>query len=287
MDNIDTYKDQIYKTAARAWKKHLGNIGEEGVSKLIDSGIFNRGKELQGLKKGTNRILGKNNAKMYRDPRIPAALITKGQSKLFTDKFGFTATPGDLAASMKSIMEEAGPAFGDGALSPHSGLLDGLTMVNKNQNKRLYDYAGKNVGKIPRKDRESKKWLQAIIERHEADEIRMGKKILANKNKVTNPTIFQLTPDKMTGFYSHVSPKVMAAESANIALAPNKTKKYMENLRNFSLDKATGRGSETIDLKKLTGIDYGKSGVYNRAGANKGERKVVSQFKQDNPLWNF
>lgn len=288
MDKIAYYKEEIYKTAARAWKKHLGDIGEDGVNKLIGSGIFNRGKELQGLKKGTNKILGKNNAKMFRDPDKPAALMTRGFRSSYEDKskFGFKMNSDEISSMMKSL-KDSGPAFGDSKLSKSTGLLDGLTMVNKNQNKQMQILSDGELPKIPRKDRESKKWLQAIIERHEADEIRFGSKILKNKKKMAQPGLFDVSPKEMTRFYSHASPKVVAAESANAALAPKNARGLLARTRNYSFDPATRKGSEVLDLKDSSGIIYGKSGVYNRAAANKAEREVIKNYKKNNSFWKL
>lgn len=115
--------------------------------------------------------------------------------------------------------------------------------------------------KIPRRDREGKKWTQAILERHEADEARYGNKI-KDKDRYT----LAGNPDVKTRYSGHINPKVLARESANIAIAPPDAQKYMRKIRN--------KTSETIDFANRYGEPYGTNPVYNKKLGNKMENSV-------------
>ena len=56
--------DIIEKTAARAWKKNFGDLSEESKKILLDKGILNRKKEIDGLNKGTANIFKQNNTQI-------------------------------------------------------------------------------------------------------------------------------------------------------------------------------------------------------------------------------
>lgn len=292
MNKVAYFKEEIYKTAARAWKKHLGDIGEEGVNKLINSGIFDRGKELKGLKKGTDKILGKNNAKLYRKAEPAAGQVAKKTWERFLDTVDPKElsdtdiwAPGELLETMTEAkrtmmnqMRNMGP-FGSPTASGAGK--SAVAYVPKNAGNHVKELLNKNYGpgvisKTPRKDRESKKWLQAILDRHEADEVRTGTKIYKNKNKMAD--MGSGMDQHITGFYSHMTPKVLASESANVALAPKGAKKYMNELRN--IDIPGWPGTEASSFAENTGIEYGKSGVYNRLKASQGEKKILKENKK-------
>lgn len=279
------YELEIEKKAARAWKANIGNLSEEAVNKLTSSGVFNKVKELKGLNLGTNKILQANNAKNIKTPakatahslqslkeNMPAML--KGND-MYSEKEMYSAIKGNL---------ENMSMFGTPAANHSKWGKSGLTSVNKHPNKQssqaINDVIAQNrkwgvdmkyLPKFKRNDREGKKWADAILRRHEADEVRYGAKSLRNKKKhavskddITYP---------LTTFAGHLNPKILANESANVALAPKSTKNYMNSIR--------GIYGEVDALKEFGGINYGKSGLYNKAGGNRAERKTISQTKQN------
>lgn len=275
---IASYKDIIEKQASRAWKKHLGDIGEEGVSKLLNSGVFNRQKELQGLRKGTKAILGKENAKLYRSPEKASGHFTRAMSELGA-KSGDNYSPSEIA-DFKNTVKNMGP-FGTPIGSAKGVKNTSLAHVPKKHNtwsvsnktiedaNDLYDTNIKKIQSIPRKDRESKKWAQAIMERHEADEVRFGKKVFNSKGKTIGAG-GSLQPT--TTFGGHLTPKVVMAESSNVALAPKNTRDRMKRLRSFNEELVGKDNTEIGAIKSLgNGFEYGKSGVFNKSTANKVE----------------
>ena len=77
----DYYKQQIEKVAmekiaARAWKKVLPKLSDANYNRLLNTGVYNPDKELKGLRRGTNAIMGKYDAKMIKKPnRAGAATV--------------------------------------------------------------------------------------------------------------------------------------------------------------------------------------------------------------------
>ena len=293
MNKIANHKEVIYDTAmekiaSRAWKRNLGKIGEKGVDKLIESGVFNRNKELKGLRRGTQNILKNENAKMLRNPEHFAGHVTRG-ARNDALKHGYQMDADDIAQTKKAI-RMMGPG---GTVSTTNG--KGFAHVKKNAYKEVRgkinsgidsynDFLGdeskvKRVKPLPRKDRDAKKWTQAIFERHEADEVRFGNRIINNKKKTYNT---EFGPRHATVFGSHLTPKVLAAESANVALAPKATQDRMKHIRNYNASITGHQNTEMGALKAISGkrIQYGESGVFDRKGANKAEKQIARNTKQ-------
>lgn len=255
---------QIEKLAAQAWKKNFHNLSEKSINRLKDSGVFNSDKELKGLWKGTNRILGKYDAKHMKN--VDKATSALGQS--IKDTVGpeqYTK----LAPTIKNQIKNMG-AFGAPDSAPKALGRKGLIHAPRRSDtklKNIFDQHGIDSGLSPvtRKERDSRKWVDAIIARHEADEVRHGSRVLKNKSNTAEPHGQRIV---LTQHFSHLTPKVLGSESANVALAPESAKKYMKGVR--SIDQ--GIGTEIDSLKELSGINYGSSPVYNRKGINKAEK---------------
>lgn len=278
-EKIASYKDSIEKQASRAWKKHLGDIGEEGVNKLLNSGVFNRQKELQGMRRGTKAILGKENAKLYRSPEKASGHFTRAMRELGGTS-GEKFSPEEIA-DFQNTVRGMGP-FGT-PMAKVTGMKNtGLAHIPKKHNafsisnktiettNDFLDTNMKPVKPVPRKDRESKKWVQALMERHEADEVRFGRKVLNSKDKTFGAGA-GIQPT--TTFGGHLTPKVVMAESSNVALAPRNAQKSMKQLRSFNEDLVGADNTEIGTLKNLSGngFQYGKSGVFDKKISNKVE----------------
>lgn len=295
IDKIAQYKQEIEKVASRAWKRNLGKIGEKGVEKLMESGVFNRNKELKGLRRGTKAILGKEKAKMFRNPEHGAAIITRDAMNT-AKKTGYTPTASDIDMTKKQVKGVG--VFGAPDIDikgfKHKGLItvpkNGLSTTRKVLNPMIEETRGfgmENSNKLKalkghkRSDREGRKWTQAIIERHEADEVRMGNKILKNKKKTVD---IGNGKQPVTSFASHISPKVVMAESSHVALAPKSTQDRMKHMRNWNAPVSGKETTEIGSLKKLSGkekFQYGKDGAYNKKLANKIEKKTIRTTKDN------
>lgn len=286
LEKIAQYKDEIEKVASRAWKRNLGKIGEKGIEKLVDSGVLNRKKELKGLRRGTHNILRKENAKMLRKPEHFAGIGTRSSKNMY-EKAGVKLDAEDIAA-MKDSIKNMGPA-GMPDLNIEGVKYKGVAHVRKGAGKRVNkmvneqsemlndmlpdDKKIKKLKNIPRKDRESKKWQQAILERHEADEVRFGNKVMKSKkhtmdmNGMKQPT---------TNFASHLTPKVLVAESSHAALAPKNAKNSMKNLRSFNENFIGHENTEMGALKNYAGgkFEYGANAVYDKKAGKKAENFI-------------
>lgn len=81
--------ESFEKIASRAWKRKLGELGEKSVDKLLDSGVFNRTKELKGLNLGTNKILQRSNAKNFKNTNKATAHMMETTKKKNAKSFTF------------------------------------------------------------------------------------------------------------------------------------------------------------------------------------------------------
>lgn len=285
LEKVAQYREEIEKIASRAWKRNLGRIGEKGIEKLVESGVLNRKKELKGLRRGTQGILKKEQAKMFRNSEHFAGIGTKNAVNN-ARKAGGSYSAEDIATA-KETLKNMGPGAMPG-IDVKGIKHKGVAHVRKNSDKQVRNLINDNVideynsyadkkmkslKPIPRKDRESKKWKQALFERHEADEVRFGNKAMKSKNKVMD---IDGVKYPTTMFSSHISPKVLVAESANVALAPKNAKNSMKHLRNYNQKQVGHSQTEMGALKEHSGkkFQYGKSGAYDKKTAKKLENNV-------------
>ncbi|MGL5715943.1 MAG: DUF5661 family protein [Paraclostridium sp.] len=283
-----SFSDDIEKIAARAWKSRLGQIGEDGINKLVDSGVLDRTKELKGLRRGTQNIAKKEHTKLFRNPEHAAGYTTRATKEHAKKLQGIDISPSD-AAAFKDQVANMGP-FGS-PMSHYPGKMFHTAHVQKNAypkakkmvNSQLSQF-GADVKKdgmisIPRKDKESKKWAQALLERHEIDETRFGSRAMNNKKTSINTPEHGWRPT--TNFSSHMTPKVVAAESANVAVAPKNARDAFTKMRRLNESTIGHANTEVGALKDISGgrIDYGKSGNYDKKGANKAEKHISNIMK--------
>lgn len=272
MDKIAIYKEAMEKIASRAWKKHLGNLTEEGVNRLVNTGVLNYDKELKGLRRGTHAINGKSGTKLLRNPRQAAAAHIQ-QARTNAPELSLRLN--DFVDGMKEQIKRSGPNTSLNISGTPNKAINGKKtyayvrkgtynkdIADNPQYKDFYDFE-----RIPRRDRDAQKWVQAIFERHEADEGRVVRRI-RKKDLYKNPSTEQ--DASKTQYFSHFNPKVMQAESANVALAPKSAKKIMANFRDETGEKST--------LPIINGgVPYGSSAVYSKKAGRKAEKSIRKQ----------
>ncbi len=285
------YKEQIEKiamekVAARAWKKFLPRLSDANYKKLLDSGVYNPDKELKGLRRGTHAILGKNGAKMTRNPYQASAgylEIMRDYNRKLTNNPKYQLKNSTIKRVKQNAPTDEAYSFNRNLAYKNSGKplesikgKTGFTYIPKGEHNKMVNQDGPETKKwfkdvmgiepISRRDRANKKWTQAITERHEADEIRY-----ANNTRKKGLLDKQNTPKDPGRYFSHVSPKVLAQESANVAMMPREIKnnkyKAMRNYRDPDI-----MTTEAESIKSLTGTPYASSGVYNKKGANEAEK---------------
>ena len=296
----DFYKEKIEKIAmekiaARAWKKFLPRLSDSNYSKLLNAGVYNPDKELQGFRRGTQNIFNKYDSKLIRSPQ-KAKEATK---ELGIDHTKFVTGKAPKSEEIKEYLSdfdkkkgkysEVGPHALSRAMNPSKKGID-RTPVKALNGKSGYAYVPKNehnsyiknnphvvdsqVKQIPRRDRDQRKWSQALSERHEADEIRYGEQLAKKANK--KGKIANDYPE----YFSHVSPKVLAQESANAALVPRtKTPNQHTAMRKMT--------KENESVKDLTGREYGSSAVYDKKSANKAEKYFLQTGNTKHPTANL
>ena len=283
---IDFYKQEIEKVAmekiaTRAWKKNFALLGDKSKQKLINAGVLDYKKELQGIRRGTHALNLKNDIKLTRKAGPFGGVLQEDIDNQF--KKGFRSTPykqyakeelegqkgKDLIAEtgamnmVSSTGEKFKSAKGKGGMQyVPKGAYNKLT-----ENPSLQSIGFGKENRIPRRDRESKKWVQAILERHEADEGRYGRAIKEkDKYRIDDQAGVK------TRYASHINPKVLARESTNVAIAPPQAQEYMRKLRT-----PTG---ELVDFPNRYGQEYGVNPVYNKKLGNKMEKSVRNDINK-------
>lgn len=273
-DNM-RYKSQIEKTAAQAWKKNFHNLSAESINRLKQSGILNRDKELKGLWKGTDKILGVNNSKSIKNLDKATSYVANNIKSTLDEQTYKQVSP-YVRRSIKEAIAFGGPDVAHQSGTKFTSIIHSPKNATKKFSKLLADENMGDVAPISRKNREARKWADAIIARHEADEIRFGKKVSQNPKMMAISPLSD-KPTSLARYYSHVTPKVLAAESANVALAPQETRRFMNGIRNLSIDDVT----EAKSIEGLSGTRYGSSPLYNPKGARRAERQHVKNMARE------
>lgn len=266
MDKVAFYKEEIMeKVAARAWKKHIGDLSEKSIELLKKHNILNHEREYNGLLKGTEGILKRVGAKAknFGDDEFRRMIIddiesSKGYKKFIKSQF----LSADNIADMISGIRDQGGGF-----VSYFGKNHKFVNVGDVNNHRFQNSFMPHMMKGLPKSNFDKKYLEAILNRHEANELRF-----ANNAIKRNRTSINFGDRKISAanYFSHMSPKVLGAESVDTAIAPKHVKEKMMTLRN-----ATG---EINDLR-LRGLDYGRSGVFDKKINRKIEKNIARNNK--------
>ena len=268
------YKEKIEKIAmekiaARAWKKFLPRLSDANYNKLLNAGVYNPDKELKGLNRGTYAILNKYDAKMIKNPNragaASAEMVRKGNKMAGrrTSKF-------EIEAYKSMPKDEMSPFSATLDTKPNepfksTGRKNGFTFVPKNWNNASIKANPEqakitNTKPFSRRDRDGRKWTQALAARHEADEIRYS---TINRNKGIG---------QGASYSSHISPKVLAQESANMGIAPR-------SMKNNPVKGFRENSGESAVMENISGVPYASSGVYNKKGAKKAENYLINYNK--------
>ena len=271
------------KIATRAWKKHYGELSEASQKKLVDSGIHNYKKELQGLEKGTKEILKKNNIKVRKNPisrfvgAVESAIdiikaqkdnpSTYGNPELVKNIKNYTqAILPQPAAAVTSYHKDGGSVF------YKSNIPRKTEKVSKKIDRLRAPLFGKIDSGVSTKDlsKLDKKYISAVLKRHEADEIRAGK---MKDNTFVNSIIGKIQKYRTAG--GHLSPDVLTRESENIAIAPKKAKDFMTKLRTQTGEKG---------IWEVNGINYGKDAIADKKRVTAMRKEVGRVNSSPNPF---
>ena len=257
MDKIAMYKEEIEKQASRAWKRNFS----EGIRKeLVSKGILDYGKELNGLNKGTDNIIKhhKGIGGYFSPDQAKEKLIDDIKNTKMLQK-----SVGLSGASLEQIGDDFKQNIKNtNGFITYTGNKHRVVVKGKLQKGNDIDTL---MGGIPRR-KLHQKYLEGIMNRHEANELSYGaNSFKSNKNSI--PVIDSRIAHGT--FSSHMSPKVLGAESANAAIAPKIVKDKLTKVR-------TDIGEKDY-LKNRFGFEYGDSGKYNKNINAKMQRGMAAQ----------
>lgn len=256
---VAAYKEQIEKIAARAWKKNFGNLSEEAVEKLREAKILDHEKELAGLDEGSREIAKKLGVTVKDwDPKTYKKDMRGVYRKRF--KSGIVDShiaSGRHAKTLKYTNGNVSLKDKDGKQVIYAGDFASSDLLNDGV--KSSDMKDMSKGKL------NARYVNGLTLRHEVDEARETARLQRQR-----PTKNWDGPS----FHSHVSPAVIARESANVAIAPEEAKKVFTKMRE------RGYPSESNTIEILTGKKYGKDAVINKKDMYKGEDRFYKQYNR-------
>ena len=252
MDKVAMYKEEIEKRAMRKMNELFRGLSEAARARIMDAGLVNHKKDMEGLAKGTVNIVKKYKGKITHMDSGELAHEALIDSKSGVVKKMMDASGLDLegnAEHRKMIRDHfrgIATAGGNHLSLVKSGL------VNQG-NMRLPGSILPTVGKLPERKTLGDRYTRQLLLRHEADELRYG------RQSMSNPKLgYEYKGDRAPATNvpaGHMSHKVMGRESANIAMAPDDVNTYMHSMRN-----TTGEAPAYAQH----GHVYGKSAKYDR-----------------------
>lgn len=249
----------MQKIASRAWKRNFGTLSEEGVKRLKSTGVLNHKKEMDGLNKGTSNMIKEMN--------------------LDVSRTGVKKTVGNLLSNFdnpKLKIKGSGPMSmpSYGGSSRNKVHLPSFT-------KDFSEELGKKRGRVDIAGSGNRKYVDAVVQRHEIDEARAYRKYFKDKGgRNAFQNIEQVAPH--TKGNSHFAPDVIFRESANVAIAPKSVKRSMRGMRNYS-------GELKENDTYLRKLKYGKDAVVDNKllketnKTNTGSNNFVKGFYPNNP----
>lgn len=270
MDKVAYYKEYIYKEAS-AWKDHLGQLSRAGVQRLRKSGILDYGKELKGLMKGTDNIIKSVGGKAY---TYGKNISDKGLDELgakVSKHFGSHDSQ-SISALQNAIHEQNN--LGNGFFS----LIHPKPTVIKGQLDRKKSAKLLNLGDGMPRRKFHQKYLEAVLNRHEANEAKHGARLIKS-NKTSRLATVDGVRVPTTHFQSHMTPRVLTDESVDVAKAPGRVKSFMRYLR-----------SSTHEMDQLSDrhFDYGIASKFNSKASrhlenleNKAKSRPASYYEKN------
>lgn len=261
------YDGSLEKTALRAWKANFGCLGAKSKQLLQSAGILDHTRELNGLNTGSANIINRYGGKIT---CVKPSEVGKTYSSTLDSEPHFKAMIDkgliDKDTMVNSVVE--GAEFAKGHVSSIYGKVPSV-------NKGYGVPDALSTGNAKHND-----YISAIMHRHEADELRFARTAMKDPRK--NVDILGgkslLTAFGHTG---HVSPKVIAQESAHVAIAPESIKNTFHNART-NLDDGVGEGKAmaefaTKNMKRP--FEYSQSGRVDKSLGSKMERAYISANK--------
>lgn len=301
-------RELMEKIASRKWKEMIGTLSPENEKRLVKANILNYHREAKGLNEGSRRLASKWNIKInsdgkdtrvdrarkmlsqkYYDPITSKAadfakrrytdggyefLFPGGSSKFHRRLIDTGSFDKGIKDDIELIMRRKGKrrvvgpqgkfyqgynSLGSDTLVSKNGTVSGIVNANPDYFNMIKDTPEKI-----KKNSSLKYQTNAIGLRHEIDEAITMMKQRKNNNV-----------SAVTGKYkSHTAPSIIFKESANVSALHPAVRDF------YSGKRAQGKFPESNMLKAF-GVDYGKSGKFNRAAANRADKDYYA-FRREN-----
>lgn len=266
--------EDLEKLASRRWKEEVGKLSKKSIDKLRRSGILNYKKELSGLNKGTSEILRKTNTKIVNAKEMPDLMLKSFKGNKATKSMYNNAKKQYASMGINDVDNVLKGGYdlgvsGGGGFSALPSQNPKYRAVVKGEVLNNSTFKMANKGKLHTQGSRSHSYSNAILNRHEADEIRFGLNQLKNKKTHID---YKGGKISLGSIRSHLSPKVLLAESANTAIAPKATKDNLMRYRGFT--------DEVKELKAM-GLNYGESGLPNKRLGRKLERSIAKENRKE------
>ena len=188
----------------------MGSIGEDSRDRLVDSGILDHKKEMLGLNRGSTNIINRYGAEVTTMDSAEAQKHLTHMVNKSKDARGLSGIARAYGAQPKDLVDQTMAGFN--ASEGHMTFLQGdKPRVN----------VGKNIPAIlDTGDAKDSKYTHALIHHHEADELRYGTQAMHNP-KTSVDIKGAIMPTTRFGQTGHMSAKVIAQESAHLAITPS------------------------------------------------------------------
>lgn len=299
------YNEFMTKTASRKWKEMIGTLSPENEKRLVKANILNYHREAKGLNEGSRRIASKYNIKINNDgklTRTDRARIRLSQeiydpyklkaSNYMTDNNPYYDTWGkvirdhrrkidsgagdkwskDIIDNMKATKGKRRLTRPNGKFEDFYDSLSSQVITNKNgslsaivrHNPDYFDRVRSTArgGKYEKitKNSDLKYQNNALTLRHEIDEARTRMKQRKEGRGSAVNSIYE----------THAAPSVIHRESANVSTLHPLLRQYWTESN--SRQDNPGHRTPAMILKRH-GVEYGKSGKFNRRAAAKNDKE--------------
>jgi len=270
------------KIATRSWKKNYGSLSESTKQKLVDTGILNRRREIDGLNKGSYNIVKKlgGTVDSSKDHRLIQKLVANDNAGKVTANYAKSYTKSHADSMHGFLTHNTGKVVSRGDIMQKVPLKSKIYNVYSDTKERKKH--GENILSAAKKSVKSEKSLKkqfdiikdslktktdrdhanAVMFRHEADELREGMKHLKGGKHTA----------KNISLSSHNGPGVLQRESANVALMnPRMRSAFQRQRKNV--------GDLKLMNKVAPGFKYGENATINKKEMTNAAKRNVLRNK--------
>lgn len=282
------YNREIEKIATRRWKRDIGSLSDASYNKLVNSGVLNHEKEINGLNTGSRNILKRYNGIFDRDGSLTENNVLKDiggkdvflhdRYKLNNGKRGFIMSSNDsgiskarealLEATRKSAENES---KGFGYLSTIPNNPNEKSVVRKGswtknispeREKELINAFNSQDRPYVKQRLETVRQMRKNIDKNATPTEKKYLDALSTRHEVDEIRAKKLARkyNKSEKYFSHLSPEVLFRESVNVASMPPRVRNTIGAMR-YS-------GGEVENMAQ-NGVKYARKGTLNKSKMRK------------------